>query len=212
MTMKLRLSGSGPIRYDQVLADLRSAYDADAARRDAHAKQDWKTDERAAFLDRLQAAQARTLLEVGSGTGHDSAYFLSNGVDVTAVDLSPEMVERARAKGVPALVRDVLHLGFAEGSFDAVYSFNALLHVPNADLADAMRAIGAVLKPGGLFFLGVYGDESEEGVADGDGRFFAFRSDQELLTYAREEFDVLDFHVFTGDGIRFQSLTLVKPV
>jgi SAM-dependent methyltransferase len=132
------------------------------------------------------------------------------------VDLSAAMVERIWAKGVPAYVRDVLHLGLPPSSFDAVYTFNALLHVPNADLAEALGAIRAVLKPGGLFFLGVFGGAGEEGVAEDDrhtpARFFSFRSDQELLAYAKEQFDILDFHVYDGgENVRFQSLTLVRP-
>jgi len=213
--MRLRPRGDEPIRYDEVLAGLRAAYDGDASRRDAMVKPDWKLDERVAFLDRLRAAEAKTLLEVGAGTGQDSAYFQAEGLDVTAVDLSGAMVERIRAKGVPAFVRDVLRLGFPAGSFDAVYTFNALLHVPNADLAEALRAIHAVLRPGGLFFLGVYGGAAEEGVADdlqGLARFFSFRSDQDLLGYAREQFDIRDFHVYDGGpNDRFQSLTLVRP-
>jgi SAM-dependent methyltransferase len=213
--MRLRRTGADPIRYDDVVGRLRQAYDAGAAERDVRIKPDWKLDERAAFLDRLRAAQARTLLEVGAGTGQDSAYFAAEGLTVTAVDLSPEMVARTRAKGVPAYVRDLLHLGFPAESFDAVYSVNALLHVPNADLAEALREIHAVLKPGGLFYLGVFGGAAEEGIAVEDrhvpARFFAFRTDRELLGYARERFEILDFHVYAGGDVRFQSLTLVRP-
>jgi SAM-dependent methyltransferase len=214
--MRLRLSSAGSIGYEQVVAGLRTSYDAAAEARDRAAKQDWKLDERAAFLDRLRAAEARTLLEVGAGTGQDSAWFQTEGLAVTAVDPSPAMVALTAAKGVPARVADVLHLGLPEASFDAAYSLNALLHVPNADLDDALGAVCAVLAPGGLFFLGVFGGDAEEGVAEGDShvpaRFFSFRSDQQMLSYARKQFDILDFHVVElADGLRFQALTLVRP-
>ncbi|SNY52062.1 hypothetical protein [Paractinoplanes atraurantiacus] len=42
-------------------------------------------------------------------------------------------------------------------------------------------------------------------------RFFAFRSDQELLEQAARHFEILDFHVYAA-GVRYQSLTLVRPV
>ncbi|WP_438862183.1 class I SAM-dependent methyltransferase [Paractinoplanes aksuensis] len=212
--MRLRLEDVGS---DDVVARHRAAYDgAAAADRDNHVKQHWKVDERAAFLDRLRAAEARTLLEVGCGTGQDSLHFQQQGLAVTAVDLSPAMVERARAKGLEAFVRDVRALDFAESTFDAVYSLNTLLHVPNAELDAALAAIRQVLAPGGLFFLGVYGGEDEEGVAPDDvhvpPRFFSFRSDQQLLTYAERAFEILDFHAYDdGAGRRFQALTLVKP-
>ncbi|MFC3741417.1 class I SAM-dependent methyltransferase [Paractinoplanes deccanensis] len=207
-----------PSGYAEVVARNRESYGPDAAtERDGFAKQPWKMSERSAFLDRLRAAEATTLLEIGSGTGQDSAWFQAAGLDVTAIDLSPAMVERTRAKGVRAYARDVLDLGFPAESFDAAYSMNALLHVPTDALSDALLSISSVLRPGGLFHLGVYGGSPEEGVADEDHhvpqRYFAFRSDEQLLSYAARHFEVLDFHVVhAADGVRYQSLTLVRPV
>lgn len=207
--MSLRPTGdAGPA---QITAAVRSYYDADVDHRDGMIKQAWKLDERAAFLDRLRAAEAQTLLEVGAGTGQDSRFFQDEGLDVTAVDLSPAMIARIREKGVHARVGDVTSLGFLNREFDAVYSLNALLHVPDASLPATLAGIRAVLRPGGLFYLGVYGgDEPEEGFSD-DDRFFSFRTDHDLLTYAKEQFDILDFHVLHAREARFQSLTLVRP-
>jgi SAM-dependent methyltransferase len=203
--------------YDDVLDDLRASYDAGAAARDGMPKQDWKIKERAAFLDRLLAIEAATLLEIGAGTGEDSVFFRDDGhLAVTAVDLSPAMVERCRAKGLDAYARDVLHLGFRPGTFDAAYAMNCLLHVPNADLPAALREICATLKPGGLFFLGVYGGRAEEGVADWDDqdpkRFFSLRTDEQLLRYAAEAFEIVDFHAVDDDDLHFQALTLARPL
>jgi SAM-dependent methyltransferase len=206
----MRLRPAGDAGAQQITAALRSYYDAEVDFRDGLIKQDWKLDERAAFLDRLRVAEARTLLEVGAGTGQDSRFFQDEGLDVTAVDLSPAMIERIRGKGVRALVGDVTSLGFGESEFDAVYTFNSLLHVPNASLTAALSGIRTVLRPGGLFYLGVYGGtEPEEGFTD-DGRFFSLRTDHELLTYAKEQFDILDFHVVRAREIHFQALTLVR--
>jgi cyclopropane fatty-acyl-phospholipid synthase-like methyltransferase len=78
------------IRYDEVLGPLREAYDARAAWRDGLAKEPWKLAERQAFRDRL--APGARLLEIGAGTGQDSAYFQQEGLTIVAVDLSPVMV------------------------------------------------------------------------------------------------------------------------
>jgi SAM-dependent methyltransferase len=207
----MSLRPTGDTGAEQITTALRSYYDADVDRRDSLIKQDWKLHERAAFLDRLRAAEARTLLEVGAGSGQDSRFFSDEGLEVTAVDLSPVMVERIREKGLHGLVGDVTALGFSEGEFDAVYTFNSLLHVPNASLAATLARIRTVLRPGGLFYLGTYGgDGPEEGFSE-DERFFAFRTDQELLTYAQGQFEILDFHVVPAREGRFQSLTLVRP-
>jgi SAM-dependent methyltransferase len=204
------------VRYDEVLGPLRAAYDAGAAWRDGFTKEPWKLAERQAFLERL--APGTRLLEIGAGTGQDSAYFQEEGFAVVAADLSAAMVGHCRAKGIEAHVMDFLHLDFPAGSFDAVFAMNCLLHVPNHDLPAVLTAVRAVLRPGGLFFVGVYGgNESAEGPIDDDEhvppRFFSWRTDEQLLGFATNaRFDVVDFHpVDTGRGYRFQSLTLRRP-
>ncbi|GAB3834252.1 hypothetical protein GCM10027610_029570 [Dactylosporangium cerinum] len=203
------------VRYDDVLGPLQAAYDARAAWRDGLGKEPWKLAERQAFRDRL--APGARLLEIGAGTGQDSVYFRDEGFAVVAADLSPAMVEHCRAKGLEAHVMDFLQLDVPPGSFDAVYTMNCLLHVPNHDLPTVLAAIRAVLRPGGLFFLGVYGGtESAEGAVDNDEyvppRFFSWRTDEQLLGFASAWFDVVDFHIVgEGRGHRFQSLTLRRP-
>ncbi|GAB4054203.1 class I SAM-dependent methyltransferase [Catellatospora paridis] len=200
------------IRYGDVLAELRQAYDGGAAERDTHEKEPWRVAERAAFEARLRAEGRRSLLEIGAGTGQDSRFFMDAGYEVVAVDLSPEMVARCRAKGVDARVAHFLDLGLPEESTDAVYALNCLLHVPDADLPAVLDNIRRVLRPGGLFYLGVWGGRHHEGDIDTDRheprRFFAWRTDEALLAYARGSFEVEDFHVVGVGEFQFQSLTL----
>ena len=155
------------------------------------------------------------MLEIGAGTGHDSAFFARHGIDVLATDMSPAMVARCRDKGLDARVMDFSRLDLAAGSFDAVYAMNCLLHVPNAELPAVLSSIAGVLRSGGLFFLGVYGggEEPEEGAAEWDdhvpARFFSWRTDDQITQFASESFDIIDFHVAqAGTHYRFQSLTL----
>jgi SAM-dependent methyltransferase len=116
---------------------------------------------------------------------------------------------------VEAYERDFLHLGFDPASFDAGYAMNCLLHVPNADLPEVLRAVRSVLKPGGLFYVGVWGGVAQEGVLADDRyrppRFFSLRTDAEMFRYASEWFEVVDFHTTEFEGKHFQSLTLVRP-
>jgi SAM-dependent methyltransferase len=205
--------------YQQVRDDLRRAYDGAADRRDRQGKQPWKLAERAAFLRRLRQANCTRLLEIGAGTGQDSVFFASHGLDVVATDISAAMVTRCRDKGLDARVMDFSQLDFPAESFDAVYAMNCLLHVPNAELPAVLISIARVLGPGGLFFLGVYGggEETQEGSAEWDdhvpARFFSWRTDDQIVRFARESFDLIDFHIAqAGTQHRFQSLTLRRPL
>jgi SAM-dependent methyltransferase len=203
--------------YRSIRDSLVAWYEDDADRRDKLAKYPWKLAERAAFLSQLQAAGAARLLEIGAGTGQDSEFFASNGLDVVASDMSPAMVARCRAKGLDARLMDFSDPDLEPGSFDAVYAMNCLLHVPNAELPAVLTAIARVLRPGGLFFVGVYGGRAEEGEVSWDdhvpARFFSFRTDDELLHIAGQSFEVVDFHVVVPDTGEhgFQSLTLRRP-
>jgi SAM-dependent methyltransferase len=202
--------------YHQVVASLRQAYGpAAAAERDGREKETFKVDERRRFLDLLQDRGATSLLEVGAGTGHDSLYFQGEGLRVLCTDLSPAMVELCRAKGLDARVADFLGLGVPPASFHAVYALNCLLHVPTPDFQRVLEAVGEVLVPGGLFYVGTWGGSDEEGLMRGDHhrvpRFFAFRSDRLMREMLAERFHVLSFRTFDADGNHFQSFVLEKP-
>jgi SAM-dependent methyltransferase len=205
--------------YQQVRDNLRRAYDGAADRRDRMGKESWKLAERAAFLRRLRQANCTRILEIGAGTGQDSVFFASHGLDVVATDLSADMVARCRDKGLDARVMDFSQMDFPAESFDAVHAMNCLLHVPNAELPAVLASIAGVLRPGGLFFLGVYGgsEETGEGPAEWDdhvpARFFSWRTDDQIVQFARESFDIVDFHIAqAGTRHRFQSLTLRRIV
>jgi SAM-dependent methyltransferase len=213
-------SGTGDamgVRYWDVADNLRAAYDAVAAERDSRAKSpwNWKVAERDLFLQRLREYDCRQLLEIGAGTGQDSLFFQSSGLEVIATDLSPTMVTYCSQKGIDSQVMDLMHPRFPPKHFDAVYAMNCLLHIPNTDLPSALEGIQAVIRHGGLFFLGVYGGHSEEGVAEDDDhsppRFFSRRTDEEIEDFTRRYFDVVDFHVVDEGAMHFQSLTLRRP-
>jgi SAM-dependent methyltransferase len=198
------------------MEDLRAAYDSGAERRDGYVKKPWKLAERNAFAARLAAEGLTRLLEIGAGTGQDSAHFAGLGLEVVATDATPAMVARCRDKGLDARLMDFGQLDFPSASFDAVHAMNCLLHVPNAELPAVLAGIARVLRPGGLFFLGVYGGDEQEGPVEGDdhvpARFFSWRTDERIVAFAIEHFEVVDFHVAEEDtDHRFQSLTLRRP-
>jgi SAM-dependent methyltransferase len=96
----------------------------------------------------LSDLSPRHVLEVGGGPGELSERMLKElGVTVTFVDISPRMVELARARGVDARVGDVQDLPFSDGSFDTAVAAWMLYHVPDIDRG--ISELARILCPGG---------------------------------------------------------------
>lgn len=97
-------------------------------------------------------------LEVGCGRGVGVELILDRfgATEVDALDLDPEMVERARrrlvhrAEPVRLFVGDVTTIPAPDGHYDAVFDFGIVHHVP--DWRAALREIHRVLRPGGRLY------------------------------------------------------------
>jgi ubiquinone/menaquinone biosynthesis C-methylase UbiE len=106
-------------------------------------------------LTRLLGAGSGTLLDVGCGTGSYTAALAEHGWEVTGVDISEDMLRRARERGVTAVHADATALPFEDASFDAVVS--VLTNTDLDDLAGVVAEIVRVLRPGApLVFLAVH--------------------------------------------------------
>lgn len=118
-----------------------------------------------AALRRFSAAPARTLLDLGCGTGSHALPLTERGYRVTGVDRSPEMLAIAarKAAGLPAeraprlLTGDLKTLRLDE-TFDAALMMFAVLgyQLENADVLAALQAARHHLTPGGLFIFDVW--------------------------------------------------------
>ena len=160
------------------LADIkdivRAAYDAQASRYDAHTRlQSANLDHLLARLSAAAGGRPRgRWLDVGCGTGILATRLRQGGFaapepdaqQYVGVDLSPEMIARARESApAPAelLVADAEALPFEDASFDVVLS-NSVLHWlndPDAGRtpATAVGELARVLRPRGWLALSVAG-------------------------------------------------------
>lgn len=124
--------------YDQIFGKI-----TDAALR--------KTTARANELD-------GKLLDVGVGTGLALPHYKS-GLSVTGIDLSPHMLERARARmhkagrgNIHALLEmDATRLEFPDASFDVVVALYVMTVVP--DPVKVMHELARVARPGGTVLI-----------------------------------------------------------
>jgi ubiquinone/menaquinone biosynthesis C-methylase UbiE len=102
--------------------------------------------------DLLAEARGRTL-EIGSGWGHNFAYYpAETAVVATDVDLGRvRAAARRRAPRVRLLVADAQRLPWAEGTFDTVAGTLVFCSIPQP--AAALAEIRRVLRPGGRLLL-----------------------------------------------------------
>ena len=204
--------------YNQIIKDLKTAYNQKVAERTARELVAWKASEREDFLTLLKDEAKDQLLEVGAGTGIHGKFFQDNGVQVICTDLSPNMVDCCHQQGLQAYVMDFLNLDFPADSFNAVFAMNCLLHVPRNKLARVLVIIRDLLRPDGLFYWGQYGGFEQEGIYEDDHytpkRFFSFLTDEQVQTFATRFFEVLKFKQIPleNDEMHFQGLVLRKTV
>lgn len=118
-----------------------------------------------ALIQRYEASRMRHMtdfkggevLEIGCGQGVGTLLIvrLFKPRKITALDLDPKMVERAKRKVRLSHIHfeqgDASALRFKEEEFDAVFDFGILHHIPNWE--DALKEVHRVLKPKGLFIL-----------------------------------------------------------
>ena len=110
-------------------------------------------------LAAIAEATPRRVLDVGAGTGAFAERVQRElGADVTAVDLSPRMVELARGRGVPASEADVQKLPFDDGAFDCAAALWVLHHVP--DLDRGLGELARVIRPGGHLVAVAFGRDN----------------------------------------------------
>ncbi len=113
-----------------------------------------------------QVVPGRRVLDAGCGSGRDAKAFSALGYQVEAFDASAEMVRLAAAySGLP--VRQMtFNMLEAEERYDGIWCCASLLHLPQAELPEAMRRLARALKPGGVWYLSFkygVGEREKEG-------------------------------------------------
>jgi SAM-dependent methyltransferase len=160
------------------------------------------------LLRRLaEESGARTVLDVGGGTGHHARMFHSWGLEVTLADPSAATLDIVRAS-LPAEVRlevrSLRDLGGIEPHDMVVCLGNTMPHVADhREFASAMASLWEVLRPGGV--LVCHQINYTPMLADFDERRFMEprgRGDKVLFRFHESEPD--------GHGLRFVIMRLTS--
>lgn len=150
----------------------RDAYDAVA---DTYADHFTSTDAELpvdlAMVDHFVAllADPKRVLDAGCGAGRMMPYLATRGCVVKGVDLSSEMVRRARADHpeFPVEAASLAQLPFRESTFDGVLSWYSTIHSPDELVPQALGEIRRVLRLGGVALLGFQTGNEIRDVSDG---------------------------------------------
>ncbi|MFG1811785.1 class I SAM-dependent methyltransferase [Streptomyces sp. NPDC049040] len=149
-------------------------YDSEAARYDATRGGVPRADAAARAVLALVPGRARTLLDVGCGTGLVTERLARPGLRVLGVDAADGMLRTAAARVGGFVVRgDCRRLPFADDSLDAV-SAVWLLHL----LPDALAVVAEcarVLRPGGVLVTTVDKDAGHDVDSDVDRLLAPYR-------------------------------------
>ena len=112
-------------------------------------------------------------MEIGCGVGRMTRMLARVFGHVTAVDVSDEMISRAKANlssvsNVTLVVGDGESLtGLADSAYDFAFSFIVFQHIPSYDVIRSYcREVYRVLKPGSLFKFQVQGAVSAAPATD----------------------------------------------
>jgi SAM-dependent methyltransferase len=118
----------------------------------------------ARLVAHARIAAGLAVLDVGCGTGVVAVTAARTGARVTALDLTPELLEVARANAVTAGVQiewhegDVETLPFRDASFDVVVSQFGHIFAPRPEVA--ISEMLRVLKPGGTIAFSTWPPET----------------------------------------------------
>ncbi|MBQ3214764.1 MAG: class I SAM-dependent methyltransferase [Oscillospiraceae bacterium] len=139
-----------------------------------------------------EGVSPRTAVDLACGTGSVALLLAREGISVTAVDLSEEMLTVAQMKaqglaGQPTFIRQPLQrLHLPRGVDLAVCALDSLDYITNpADCLQAIKRVYRVLNPGGIFIFDV---NTPEKLRSMDGQVF-LDEDDDVYCVWRGAFD-----------------------
>lgn len=110
---------------------------------------------RVAIAD-MKRRQVRKVLELGAGAGRDTAAFVENGFDVTAVEISKSGATRLKNDFPAALIinGDIREVKLSpQSTVDAIYAFSVLHYFTDAEINKIYKNLTPHLKEGGRLYI-----------------------------------------------------------
>jgi SAM-dependent methyltransferase len=112
-------------------------------------------------LQLLNMKATQTLLDIGCGTGYFSDMANKQGIDVTGIDASKELIEQANKRNpeISFSIGEMENLPFLNNSFDVVCGFNSFQYA--TDTKNALLEAKRVLKNKGKLVAMIWGNKED---------------------------------------------------
>ena len=122
----------------------------------------------------------KVIMDLGFGSGRDSLYFMSKGIDVYAVDPNKLFCDNAKKIGIKNIYNIKAQEINFENLFDGIWACASLLHVPAKELNLVFKKCSNALKANGVMYASFkYGDFEGER----NGRYFLDLNEETIKKY-----------------------------
>lgn len=166
------------------------------------------------------------VLEIGCGTGFFTKEIVKKPVQLTVIDISPELIEIAKrniiSSNVEFVIDNAYDMTFNDQTFDAVIGSSVLHHL---DISLSLKEIYRVLKPGGFMAFtepnmmnpqiamqkNIPALKKALGDSPDETAFFKRRIKKKLSVIGFQEIDVIPFD-FLHPRIPKQMIKLMLPL
>lgn len=121
---------------------------------------------------------AKTILDLGFGSGRDSLYFKNKGYEVYSIDPIKEFCDNAKKIGLNNVYQmNAQDIEFND-KFDGIWACASLLHIPSSELNDVFKKCAKALKKNGIMYISFKLGEFE---GERNKRFFNDMNKDKLL-------------------------------
>ena len=149
------------------------------------------------FFEKYLCDDAKTILDIGFGSGRDSLYF-SKKYEVYSIDPVEEFCEHAKDLGLKNVyckrVQDIEYINM----FDGIWACASLLHIPTYEMVDVLNKCYQALKTNGVMYCSFKYGEFE---GERNGRFFLDLIEERVRQFvSKTKFQILE--VFITEDVR----------